>query len=97
LQRPAGYWPEAAAWIGTGAKVRRHPQNVQPGQPGEYVDPRGIDRLSQRPVMAVFNNLVLYDQNVKQNALEAIVPDLATSWSPNRAACNKTFGSGSYN
>ena len=33
------------------------------------------------PMMAVFNNLVLYDQHVAQNSIAAIVPDLATSWS----------------
>ena len=31
--------------------------------------------------MAVFNNLVLYDQHVAQNSMDHIVPDLATSWS----------------
>jgi peptide/nickel transport system substrate-binding protein len=34
-----------------------------------------------RPMMAVMNNLVMYDQNVKQNSMQSIVPDLATSWS----------------
>ena len=33
-----------------------------------------------RPVMGVFNNLVMYDQHVKQNSMQSIVPDLATSW-----------------
>ncbi len=33
------------------------------------------------PMMGVFNNLVLYDQHVKQNSLSSIVPDLAESWS----------------
>src|SRR5436305_707001 len=33
------------------------------------------------PMMAVFNNLVLYDQHVAQNSLDTIVPDLAESWS----------------
>jgi peptide/nickel transport system substrate-binding protein len=33
------------------------------------------------PMMAVFNNLVLYDQHVAQNSLASIAPDLATSWS----------------
>ena len=32
------------------------------------------------PFMPVFNNLVIYDQNVAQNSLESIVPDLAESW-----------------
>src|SRR5215204_522875 len=34
-----------------------------------------------RPVMPVFNNLVIYDQHVKQNSLASIVPELARSWS----------------
>ncbi len=33
------------------------------------------------PMMAVFNNLVLYDQHIAQNSLASIVPDLAMSWS----------------
>jgi peptide/nickel transport system substrate-binding protein len=33
------------------------------------------------PFMAVFNNLVIYDQTVKRNADDTIVPDLAESWS----------------
>jgi peptide/nickel transport system substrate-binding protein len=33
------------------------------------------------PFMAVFNNLVLFDQNKPSNSLDTIVPDLAESWS----------------
>src|SRR6478752_2991178 len=33
------------------------------------------------PFMPVFNNLIMYKQDVPQNSLESIVPDLATSWS----------------
>ena len=36
---------------------------------------------AEGPVMAVFNNLVLFDQQVAQNSLQSIVPDLAESWS----------------
>ena len=32
------------------------------------------------PMMGVFNNLVVFDQHVRQNSLDGIVPDLATSW-----------------
>jgi peptide/nickel transport system substrate-binding protein len=32
------------------------------------------------PFMPVFNNLVIYKQDVKQNSLESIVPELAESW-----------------
>src|SRR5246127_1965095 len=33
-----------------------------------------------RPMMGVFNNLVMFDQHVAQNSPQSIVPDLATSW-----------------
>ena len=49
-------------------------------QPGQHVDPRGIDARRRQPVMAVFNNLVMYDQHVAQNSLQSIVPELATEW-----------------
>jgi peptide/nickel transport system substrate-binding protein len=32
------------------------------------------------PMMGMFNNLVVFSQSVKQNSLQSIVPDLATSW-----------------
>src|SRR3954467_8039144 len=32
------------------------------------------------PFMPIFNNLVMYKQDVAQNSLESIVPDLAESW-----------------
>jgi peptide/nickel transport system substrate-binding protein len=37
-------------------------------------------RAAEQPMMAVFNNLVIYDQHVPQNSLKSIVPDLATKW-----------------
>jgi len=35
----------------------------------------------QGPMMGVFNNLVLYRQDVPQSGLQSIVPDLASDWS----------------
>jgi peptide/nickel transport system substrate-binding protein len=32
------------------------------------------------PMSAVFNNLVIYDQHIKQNSLQTIRPELAESW-----------------
>ena len=32
------------------------------------------------PFMSVFNNLVVFDADSKQNRLDRILPDLATSW-----------------
>src|ERR1700719_3492209 len=43
----------------------------------------GVNLLAQRTTMGVFNNLVMFDQHVKQNSLQSIVPDLATGWSWN--------------
>src|SRR5271155_50884 len=43
------------------------------------------------PMMGVFNNLVVYDQNVPQNSTASIVPDLATSWSWNPDYTALTF------
>src|SRR5467141_3855174 len=37
--------------------------------------------FAERPMMGVFNNLIMFDQHVKQNSLSSVVPDLATSWS----------------
>src|SRR5436309_15636874 len=36
---------------------------------------------AQNPMMAVFNNLVLFKQDAPQNRMETIEPDLATKWS----------------
>jgi len=47
--------------------------------------------FAQGPMMGVFNNLVMFDQHVKQNSLEAIVPDLATGWSWNEEGTELTF------
>ena len=38
------------------------------------------------PVMGVFNNLVVYDQHVKENSLQSIVPDLAPAGRGTRTA-----------
>jgi peptide/nickel transport system substrate-binding protein len=43
------------------------------------------------PMMAVLNNLVLYDQHQAQNSLDTIVPDLAESWSWNEEGTRLTF------
>jgi peptide/nickel transport system substrate-binding protein len=44
-----------------------------------------------RPMMGIFNNLVMYDQHVAQNNMRSIVPDLATSWSSNEEGTELTF------
>jgi peptide/nickel transport system substrate-binding protein len=43
------------------------------------------------PMMGVFNNLVMFDQHVKQNSLSSIVPDLAESWTYSEDGKSLTF------
>src|SRR5438132_5795883 len=47
--------------------------------------------VATRPVMAVFNNLVLFDEHVAQNSLSSILPDLATGWTWNEDGTELTF------
>jgi peptide/nickel transport system substrate-binding protein len=47
--------------------------------------------FAQGPMMGVFNNLVMFDQQVKQNSLRSIVPDLATGWSWNEDGTELSF------
>ena len=44
-----------------------------------------------RPMMGVFNNLVMFDQQVAQNNPQSIVPDLATGWSWNEEGTELTM------
>jgi peptide/nickel transport system substrate-binding protein len=47
--------------------------------------------LAEKSVMAVFNNLVMFDQHVPQNSMQSIVPDLATGWKWNDDGTELTF------
>jgi peptide/nickel transport system substrate-binding protein len=47
--------------------------------------------VAERPVMAVFNNLVVFDQHVPQNSMDTIRPELATGWSWNEEGTELTF------
>ena len=47
--------------------------------------------VAEIPMMGVFNNLILFDQHVKQVSLQSIVPELATSWSWNEDGTELTF------
>src|SRR5713101_6706776 len=46
---------------------------------------------AQGPMMGVFNNLVMYKQDVPQNSLQSIEPDLATEWSWDEDKSQLTF------
>ena len=47
--------------------------------------------VAERPMMAVFNNLILFDQHVVQSSLSSIVPDLATDWAWSEDGTRLTF------
>ena len=47
--------------------------------------------VAQRPMMGVFNNLVMFDPQVQQNSLGSIIPDLASGWSWNEEGTELTF------
>src|SRR6267378_3979696 len=48
-------------------------------------------RAALQPMMHVFNNLVMYKQDVPQNSLQSIVPDLATGWTWNEEGTELTL------
>ena len=50
-----------------------------------------IDAVPARATMGVFNNLVMFDQHVKQNSITSVVPDLATGWSWSEDGTELTF------
>jgi peptide/nickel transport system substrate-binding protein len=47
--------------------------------------------IAEGPTMAVFNNLVMFDQHVAQTSASTIVPDLATEWAWDDAKTTLTF------
>ena len=47
--------------------------------------------VAERPMMGVMNNLVVFDQHVKQNSLSDIVPELATDWAWDEDGTRLTF------
>jgi peptide/nickel transport system substrate-binding protein len=47
--------------------------------------------VAERPMMAVFNNLVVFDQHIAQNSMASIRPELAKSWSWNEEGTELTF------
>jgi peptide/nickel transport system substrate-binding protein len=47
--------------------------------------------VAERPVMGVFNNLVIFDQHIAQNSMDSIRPELAKTWSWNEEGTELTF------
>src|SRR5258708_24426046 len=64
---------------------------------GHFDSPASVSMLEEstlavnRPMMGMFNNLVIFKQDVPQNTLRSIVPDLATGWAWNEEGTELTF------
>jgi peptide/nickel transport system substrate-binding protein len=64
---------------------------------GHFDSPASMSMLEEstqavnRPMSGVFNNLVMYKQDVPQNSMKSIVSELATSWSWNEEGTELTF------
>jgi peptide/nickel transport system substrate-binding protein len=50
-----------------------------------------VDAVPARVTMGLFNNLVMFDQHVRQNSMGSIIPDLATGWSWSEDGTELTF------
>jgi peptide/nickel transport system substrate-binding protein len=64
---------------------------------GHFDSPASMSMLEEstaavnRPMMGVFNNLVIYEQDEVQNTPDTIVPELATSWNWSEDGTELTF------
>jgi peptide/nickel transport system substrate-binding protein len=64
---------------------------------GHFDSPASMSMLEEstlaanRPTMGVFNNLVMFDQQVAQNSPKSIVPDLALGWAWNEDGTELTM------
>jgi peptide/nickel transport system substrate-binding protein len=66
-------------------------KTYMPDSPASMSSLEELTLVATLPMMAVFNNLVMFDQHVQQNSLQSIVPDLATSWTWNEDGTALTF------
>src|SRR6266705_2791816 len=64
---------------------------------GHFDSPASMSMLEEstlavnRPMMGVFNNLVMFKQDEPQNTLDSIVSELATGWTWNEEGTELTF------
>jgi ABC-type transport system substrate-binding protein len=75
----------------TGAKAGRHVARARHRFAAELSMHEEVDAQPARMTMPMFNNLVMFDQHVKQNSTASIVPDLASGWSWNEDGTALTF------
>src|SRR5580693_81376 len=94
-RRPSAAAALLAALAAVAPAVAQKPGGVL--HAGHFDSPASMSMLEEstlavnRPMMGVFNNLVMFKQDVPQNTLRSIVPDLATSWAWNEEGTELTF------
>jgi peptide/nickel transport system substrate-binding protein len=66
-------------------------RTYDPDSPGGMSIMEEATVFARGPMMGVFNNLIMFDQQVAQNSLQSIVPDLATNWEWNEDGTELTF------
>src|SRR5438094_3130723 len=74
----AAVFAAVPAWAQKSGGVLRMPIGNSPASMSIHEE---ATRIAVTPIMAVFNNLVIFDQHVPQNTFESIRPELADSWS----------------
>src|SRR6266849_6265963 len=85
----------AIALAGTGPALAQKPGGVLKVQ--HWDSPASMSIVEEAtystvvPIMGVMNNLVMYKQDVPQNSMQTIVPDLADSWSASEDGTELTF------
>ena len=85
----------SAAMIATGPAAAQKQGSIL--RAGHFDSPASMSMLEEstlavnRPMMGVFNNLVMFDQHVAQNSPQSIVPDLAMGWSWNEEGTELTM------
>jgi ABC-type transport system substrate-binding protein len=80
-----GSWPVSAQKAG--GILRVHALDSPPSMSMH----EEVDAVPARATMGLFNNLVMFDQQAKQNSMQSTVPDLATGWSWSEDGTQLTF------
>jgi len=95
LQKCAAAAALSAALIAAGPAAAQKKGGIL--RTGHFDSPASMSMLEEstlaanRPMMGVFNNLVMFDQWVAQNSPQSIVPDLAAGWSWNEEGTELTM------
>jgi len=80
-------WLTACVWILASANLALAQKTggilrfYSPDSPASMSIHEEATVYAEAPMMGVFNNLIMFDQQVKQDSLDSVVPDLASSWS----------------